>query len=142
MTGTGRPAIIIAATPTPNGDLHVGHLAGPYLAGDVYARYLRALGRPVIYTTCTDDSQTYVVATAAKRATTPEALCRASTAAIENSLTAMGISMAGLPPIDDRYRQSVLSFVTRLYDTGRLRARTVRLPDAARSGAYLVDGLR
>lgn len=139
--GSGRPAIIIAATPTPNGDLHVGHLAGPYLAGDIYARYLRALGRPVIYTTCTDDSQTYVVASAARRAVAPEALCQESTAAIEKSLTAMGISMAGLPPIDERYRQSVLSFVTRLYRNGRLRARTVRLPYAERSGSYLFDGL-
>lgn len=141
MTGTGRPAIVIAATPTPNGDLHVGHLAGPYLASDIYARYLRAIGRPVIYTTCTDDSQTYVVATAARRATTPQELCRISTAEIQNSITAMGISMAGLPPIDDRYRQTVLDFVTGLYDLGRLRARTVRLPYAERSGAYLFDGL-
>ncbi|HEV2887562.1 MAG TPA: class I tRNA ligase family protein [Jatrophihabitans sp.] len=141
MTGTGRPAIIIAATPTPNGDLHVGHLAGPYLAGDIYARYLRAIGRSVIYTTCTDDSQSYVVATAAKRATTPRALCEASTTAIQNSLAAMGISMTALPPIDERYRQSVLSFVTRLYDTGRLQARTVRLPFAEHSGTYLFDGL-
>ncbi|MEO6503343.1 MAG: class I tRNA ligase family protein [Jatrophihabitantaceae bacterium] len=144
MTGSGhsaRPAIIIAATPTPNGDLHVGHLAGPYLAGDIYARYLRALGRSVIYTTCTDDSQTYVVATAAKRATTPQALCEASTAAIQRSLAAIGISMAGLPPIDERYRQSVLSFVTRLHDAGRLRVRTVRLPYAEQSGTYLFDGL-
>ena len=141
MTSTARPAIVIAATPTPNGDLHVGHLAGPYLASDIYARYLRAIGRPVIYTTCTDDSQTYVVATAARRATTPQELCRISTAEIQSSITAMGISMAGLPPIDDRYRQTVLDFVTRLYDLGRLRVRTVRLPYAERSGAYLFDGL-
>lgn len=144
MTGAGdarRPAIVIAATPTPNGDLHVGHLAGPYLAGDIYARYLRALGRPVIYTTCTDDSQTYVVATASRQSVTPRALCQRSTTAIENSLSAMGISMAGLPPIDDRYRETVLSFVTRLYDTGRLRLKTVRLPYAERSRTYLFDGL-
>lgn len=144
MTGpdrAARPAIVIAATPTPNGDLHVGHLAGPYLAGDIYARYLRALGRSVIYTTCTDDSQTYVVATAAKRATTPQALCEASTTAIGQSLSAIGVSMAGLPPIDDRYRQSVLSFVTRLHDAGSLQARTVRLPFAEHSQTYLFDGL-
>ena len=141
MTGAGRPAIVIAATPTPNGDLHLGHLAGPYLAGDIYARYLRAIGRPVIYTTCTDDSQSYVVATAARRATTPQALCEESTRAIGVSLAAVGVSMAGLPPIDERYRQSVLSFMTRLYDTGRLRARTVRLPYAEYSGTYLFDGL-
>lgn len=141
MTATDRPAIIIAATPTPNGDLHVGHLAGPYLAGDVYARYLQANGRPVIYTTCTDDSQSYVVSTAHRRGTTPQALCTTSTAAIQRSLVAMGISIAGLPPIDDRYRKTVLEFMTALHAAGRFRVRTVRLPYAERSGRYLFDGL-
>ena len=136
-----RPVIIIAATPTPNGDLHVGHLAGPYLAGDVCARYLRASGRAVSYTTCTDDSQSYVVTTAARRETSPGQLCAASTAAISNSLAEMGISIEPLPPIDDRYTQSVLDFVTRLQVTGRLRERTVRLPYATLSERYLYDGL-
>jgi len=44
--------------------MHLGHVAGPYLAGDVYARYQRARGRQVVFTTGTDDSQTYVVASA------------------------------------------------------------------------------
>jgi methionyl-tRNA synthetase len=136
-----RPVIIIAATPTPNGDLHVGHLAGPYLAGDVYARYLRASGRAVSYTTCTDDSQSYVVTTASRRGTTPSQLCATSTAAISTSLAEMGISIEPLPPIDDRYSQCVLDFLARLQATGRLRERTVRLPYATRAGRYLYDGL-
>jgi methionyl-tRNA synthetase len=131
--------IVIAATPTPNGDLHVGHMAGPYLASDVYARYLRSIGRPVVYTTCTDDSQSYVVSTAHRLGTTPERLCATSTGAIQRSLDAMGISMTALPPIDESYRAAVLDFVTRLHAQGRLKARTVRLPVA--SGTFLYDGL-
>jgi methionyl-tRNA synthetase len=137
---SGR-TIVIAATPTSNGDLHLGHMAGPYLAGDIYARYLRATGASVIYTTCTDDSQTYVVSTAHRQGTTPERLCAKSTDMIQRSLRSMGISMAGLPPIDDRYRQSVLDFVTALYKANRFRARSVRLPVATGSGQYLYDGL-
>ncbi|HET8642682.1 MAG TPA: class I tRNA ligase family protein [Pseudonocardiaceae bacterium] len=140
MTGTPT-TIVVAATPTSNGDLHLGHLAGPYLAGDVYARYLRATGAPVIYTTCTDDSQTYVATTAHRLGTTPQQLVAESTAKIERSLRAAGISIAGLPPIDDRYRQTVLDFVTVLHRAGRLRLRTVRLPVATRAGTVLYDGL-
>ncbi|GAA4622763.1 class I tRNA ligase family protein [Actinoallomurus vinaceus] len=139
MTAGGRPAIVVAATPTSNGDLHVGHMAGPYLAGDVYSRYLAATGRPVIYTTCTDDSQSYVITTAHRKGVPPERLCATSTEAIERTLTAMGISMAGLPPIDDRYRETVREFFTALHQAGRLRLRTVRLPYA--NGAFLYDGL-
>jgi methionyl-tRNA synthetase len=141
MSTTMSTTIVVAATPTSNGDLHVGHMAGPYLAGDVYARYLRATGAPVIYTTCTDDSQTYVVTTAHRQGTTPAALCGTSTAAIQRSLQAMGISMAGLPPIGSDYRRAVLDFVKALHEAGRLRLRTVRLPVASRSGTYLFDGL-
>jgi methionyl-tRNA synthetase len=136
-----RRTIVVAATPTSNGDLHVGHLAGPYLAGDVYARYLSASGRPVVYTTCTDDSQSYVLSTARRRGVAPESLCAASTAAIGKSLAAMGISVAGLPPVDGRYRAAVLEFVTALHAAGRFRLRTVRLPFATRAGTYLYDGL-
>ncbi|GAA3465010.1 class I tRNA ligase family protein [Saccharothrix longispora] len=141
MTGRTRPAIVIAATPTSNGDLHVGHMAGPYLSGDVYARYLRADGRPVIYTTCTDDSQSYVVSTAHRRGTTPEELVETSTAKIERSLEAMGTLMVGLPPIDDRYRRTVLDYVTDLHAADRFRLRTVRLPYAKNAGRFLYDGL-
>ncbi|HEV3357696.1 MAG TPA: class I tRNA ligase family protein [Pseudonocardiaceae bacterium] len=133
--------IVVAATPTPNGDLHLGHMAGPYLAGDVYTRYLRAAGRPVIHTTCTDDSQSYVVSTAHRQGTTPAQLCASSTEAISSSLAAMGITIAGLPPVDDHYRRSVLAFVTGLHAAGKLRTRSVRLPVATNAGTYLYDGL-
>jgi methionyl-tRNA synthetase len=136
-----RPVIVIAATPTPNGDLHIGHIAGPYLAGDVYARALRAQGREVFYTTCTDDSQSYVLSTARRRHITPETLCAQSTRAIEESLEAIGITTPGLPPIDDNYRQAVLDFVQALDDQGALRTRIKRLPYAQNARTYLYDSL-
>jgi len=136
-----RRTVIIGPPPTPNGDLHVGHLAGPYLAADVYARYLRATGRPVIYTTGTDDSQTYVVATAAKRGSTPQALAERSWHQIRDTLGLMGIAVDGFAPFDDGYRAAVLDFVGRLHAAGRLRTRTVPLPYGARSGEFLVEGL-
>ena len=124
---------MIAATPTPNGDLHLGHMAGPYLAGDVYTRYLRADGRPVNHTTCTDDSQTYVVSTAPRQGTTPRSCAR-----LPPRRSALRwprwASPSPLPPIDDHYRQCVLDFVTGLHATGRLRERTVRLPYATNAG--------
>src|SRR5205823_3649114 len=39
-----KRALVIPAPPTPNGDLHVGHLSGPYLAADFYARFLKMRG--------------------------------------------------------------------------------------------------
>ncbi|MGC0420906.1 class I tRNA ligase family protein [Embleya sp. AB8] len=57
-----RPAVIVETAPTPNGDLHIGHLAGPFPAADIHARFLRARDRPVVLSTGTDDSRTYAPA--------------------------------------------------------------------------------
>src|SRR3990167_8582043 len=32
--------LIISTPPTPNGDLHLGHLSGPYLRADILKRFL------------------------------------------------------------------------------------------------------
>ena len=36
-----RPVFVFSTPPTPNGDLHLGHLSGPYLGADVYVRFQR-----------------------------------------------------------------------------------------------------
>src|SRR2546423_3290314 len=145
MAGHGsngsRQVVIIGPPPTPNGDLHVGHIAGPYLAADVHARYLRASGRPVLYVTGTDDSQTYVLASAARLGTTPEALATRCWHDIRATLEVMGIAVDGFAPFDDGYRAGVLDFVGKLHAAGRLRLRTVRLPCSERTGEFLVEGL-
>ncbi|WP_405831056.1 class I tRNA ligase family protein [Streptomyces sp. NBC_00105] len=136
-----RRTVIIAPPPTPNGDLHTGHLAGPYLAGDVHARYLRASGRPVIFTSGTDDSQTYVVSSAAKAGLAPEELALRSATQIRATLEAAGISVDGFAPFDKGYRQTVIDFVTDLHNDGAFRLKTVRLPYVEATGEYLMEGL-
>jgi len=52
--------IVTISPPTPNGDLHLGHLAGPFLAADVYARLQRFCGEDVVLVSYSDDYQSYV----------------------------------------------------------------------------------
>lgn len=138
---TARRAIIIDTPPTSNGDLHVGHLAGPFIAADVYARYLRSNGRPVVFSSGTDDSQTYVLASARRNGLAPEELCGRSWHEIRRTLDGMGISLDGFAPYDDRYRASVLKFLGALHQAGKFREKTVMLPYSERRGEYLVEGL-
>ena len=136
-----RPVIVLGPNPTPNGGMHLGHIAGPYLAGDVYARYQRARGRDVIFSTGTDDSQTFVLATARRRGVSPEELCVSSTEAIREALTAIGISFDGFGPFDDTYRATVLDYFAALHAAGKFRLRTVRMPFLERTGEFIVEGL-
>ena len=51
-----KRVLITATPPTSNGDLHLGHLSGPYLAGDVYKRYCRLRGGTAFFITGGDDN--------------------------------------------------------------------------------------
>lgn len=136
-----RPVLVLGPNPTPNGGMHLGHIAGPYLAGDVYARYQRARGRDVIFSTGTDDSQTFVVATARRLGVTPQELCATSTAGIKQTLSAMGISVDGFGPFDDGYRATVLDYFKELHAAGKFQLRRVKLPYLERTGEFIVEGL-
>ncbi|KQV14829.1 MULTISPECIES: class I tRNA ligase family protein [unclassified Kitasatospora] len=131
---------VISPAPTANGDLHLGHLAGPFLAADVYTRYQRAAGRETVFGTGAQDTSTFVVTTARRLGTTPEALVADSTARIEATLTAMGIEVDGFSRDEERFTKLVLDFVGRLHSAGKIVLRPTRFPYLPSTGEYLVDG--
>lgn len=139
--GDARSVIVIGGPPTTNGDLHIGHVAGPYVAADVHVRYLRAAGRQVVFASGGDDSQTYVVTSAARLGTTPPELAARCWTLIKGTFEAMGVDVDGFAPTDDAYRANVYDYVNRLYAKGKFRMRTVRLPYSERTGKFLVEGL-
>lgn len=52
QTSSGRTfarTLVTSALPYANGDIHLGHLAGAYLPADIFVRYLRLRGEPVLY---------------------------------------------------------------------------------------------
>ena len=46
---------VTAALPYANGPIHIGHLAGVYIPADIYSRYLRAVGKDVIFICGSDE---------------------------------------------------------------------------------------
>lgn len=67
-----RSFLVTCAPPNPNGDLHLGHLAGPFLGGDVLTRYLRLRGHDVTYVSYTDDLSPFVLRKAEELGLRPE----------------------------------------------------------------------
>ena len=47
--------LVTAALPYANGLKHIGHLAGAYIPADIYARYLRAQKRDVVFVCGSDE---------------------------------------------------------------------------------------
>ncbi len=46
---------ITSALPYANGPLHIGHLAGAYIPGDIFVRYLRLNQKDVVYVCGSDE---------------------------------------------------------------------------------------
>lgn len=71
---TAAPKLILPSPPTPNGPLHLGHLAGPYVLADTLRRYYRARGIPATLACITDEHQSYVADRAHHEHCTPQEL--------------------------------------------------------------------
>jgi methionyl-tRNA synthetase len=119
---------IIAPPPTPNGDLHVGHLSGPYFGVDVLGRYLRLRGENVVAAIGVDLNQSYVVTTAERLGTDPNLLARQSHAEVTSTLNQAGIvfDVIGIP--DPAYQAYVSSWFSRLFSAGLLQRRQRGVP--------------
>ncbi len=50
-----RKILVTSALPYANGPLHFGHIAGAYLPGDCYARFMRLMGNEVLYICGSDE---------------------------------------------------------------------------------------
>ncbi|GJM36360.1 MAG: methionine--tRNA ligase [Saprospiraceae bacterium] len=64
--------LITSALPYANGALHLGHLAGAYLPADVYVRYLRLLGKDVVWVCGSDEHGAAITIRAKKEGTSPQ----------------------------------------------------------------------
>jgi methionyl-tRNA synthetase len=114
-TGTGR-TLLFTPPPTPNGPLHVGHLSGPYLAGDIAARAARADGRDVLTVCGLDSHQNYVLARAEGLGEPVEVVMDRFAGQIHTALSAARIEYDLFidPYADQRYRSAVAGLVSEL----------------------------
>lgn len=135
-----RTTLVISPAPTANGDLHLGHLAGPFLAADVYTRYLRATGRDVLLATGFQDTSTYVVTTAQRLGMAAKALVAESAKQIEATLAAVGVDVDAFTGDEARFVQLVQDVMARLHAAGKFELRTMRFPYSLAINEYLVDG--
>jgi methionyl-tRNA synthetase len=88
-----KKVLVLAPPPTPNGDLHVGHLSGPYLRADIYARYCRMLGHETYYLCGIDEHQSYVALKGRQIGLHPQETADRFATEIEQTLSAAEIQI-------------------------------------------------
>ncbi|MGF7192373.1 methionyl-tRNA synthetase [Robbsia andropogonis] len=97
--------VLIPVMPTPNGPLHLGHVAGPFLKMDMLARHLRRNGATVALVSATDPYETHVLPRAEEHDKPVEQICADYHRGIAGCLEALDIRYdAFLNPLDPPYR--------------------------------------
>jgi methionyl-tRNA synthetase len=133
--------LVTCAPPNTNGDLHLGHLAGPFLAADVCRRYLTQRGHDVLYVSYTDDHSPYVLRKAEDLALPPTEVAFQYSGRMEATLHLAGTIQDYFEhplrePIHDR---TVQEFFRRLRERGAVE--TVETPAfwCGACGRYLYE---
>jgi methionyl-tRNA synthetase len=142
-TAASRPSrsLVTAAPPTPNGDLHLGHLAGPYLSGDIHARYLRLRGVDAHFICGSDDNSIYTKTRGLELGMGPQAAADHFGEACRETLEKAGIALAAFPrPNASPFHvPAVQEFFRRLFNGGHFEVVERQLPHDPETGEYLFE---
>ncbi len=92
MPSTTKRYLITSALPYANGALHLGHLAGAYLPADIYVRYLRLMGRDVVWVCGSDEHGAAITIRAKKEGTSPQDIIDKYHALNKDTFARLGIS--------------------------------------------------
>lgn len=119
LTSSADRYTITAALPYTNGAIHIGHLAGVYVPADIYARYLRLVGKDVIFICGSDEHGVPITIKAKKEGVTPQDIVDKYHAIIKTSFEDFGISFDNYSrttaPV---HHETAQEFFTTLYDKG------------------------
>lgn len=140
--------LLISAKPAPNGGLHLGHIAGPYLRQDMLRRHYQMRGATVTVVGGTDPVDSFIALRARQDAAEPDGVAQRYYRQIVQDFASYDIHVdAFIDPFAPQYRQRYVDcfsdIVRRATDAGKAGERTRAFPFLAdepgrgASGAWL-----
>ena len=118
---------VTAALPYANGPVHIGHLAGVYIPADIYARYLRARGRDVLFVCGSDEHGVPVTIRAQKEGMSVQEVVDKYHGLIKDSFLKFGISFDVYSRTSgEMHRQTSSDFFRKLYEEGKFITKTTK----------------
>lgn len=132
--------LITSALPYANGLKHVGHLAGAYIPADIYARYLRAQKRDVVFVCGSDEHGTAIPIQATKEGTTPRAIIDKYHEAMKQDFEDLNMSFdiyhRTSEPI---HHETAQEFFTYLHERGELETKETEQYFDEEAKTFLAD---
>jgi methionyl-tRNA synthetase len=113
--------LVTATPPTPNGDLHVGHLSGPFLNSDIIKRIFELKNVSVKNISGIDDNQNYVLLKANQLGLTADEVSNKFGDLIKDTWKLGNINYDYIiNPKDEEYKEFVNEFFITLYNNKQL----------------------
>ena len=131
---------VTAALPYANGPVHIGHLAGVYLPADIYARYLRLMGRDVKFICGTDEHGVPITIRAQKEGVTPQQIVDKYYQIIKDSFAEFGVSFDIFSRTSSATHREVASgFFEKLNNDGKFIEQVSEQYYDEQAGQFLAD---
>ena len=131
---------LTAALPYTNGPIHIGHLAGVYVPADIYARYLRGLGKDVLFICGSDEHGVAIPMKAKKEGVSPREIIDKYHPLIKESFEEFGISFDHYSRTSaDIHHQTASDFFTTLHEKGEFIEETTEQLFDEEAGQFLAD---
>lgn len=135
-----KRTLITTALPYTNGPVHIGHLAGVYIPADIYARYLRLAGRPVIMIGGSDEHGVPITLKAKAEGVTPQDIVDRYHAIIKKSFEELGISFDIYSrTTSDIHHETASEFFRHLYEKGEFEEKTTEQLYDPEAKQFLAD---
>ena len=111
--------LVTAALPYANGPVHIGHLAGCYLPADIYVRYLKAVGKEVLFICGSDEHGVPITIKAKKEQITPQQVVDKYDGIMKNAFKDFGIDFTYYGRTSSQtHHDTAQAFFRNLYDKG------------------------
>ncbi len=87
-----KRTLVTCALPYANGPVHIGHLAGAYIPGDIFVRYLRMRGEDVVFVCGSDEHGVPITIKAREQGVTPQDIVDKYHKIMKDAFTGLGIN--------------------------------------------------
>ncbi|QOR73892.1 methionine--tRNA ligase [Cruoricaptor ignavus] len=135
-----KKVLITAALPYANGPVHIGHLAGVYIPGDVYARFQRRLGKDVAFICGSDEHGIPITIRAKKEGVSPQDIVDKYHEIIKKSFEDLGISFDEYSrTTSPKHYEVSQDFFRTLYNKGKFTEEVSEQYFDEQAGEFLAD---
>ncbi len=135
-----KRTLVTSALPYANGPLHLGHLAGAYLPGDLYCRYSRLKGRDLVYICGSDEMGVAIMMRAYNEGVTPQEVVDRYHSVIKESFERFGMSFDYYGrTTSDMHRRTSQEIFRTLAEKGAFKIKAERQLFDPEAGIFLAD---